>query len=112
MTKSGNKIYLLLASLEIMIEKLAPFGTAAVTVTGSIHEDNIPRIGSHTEECQSFGAALEKCCYQRQRIAVWVAARGGTHTGFLLEATSLLRFITAFSSVDLPTLARPVQVRS
>jgi hypothetical protein len=30
------------------------------------------------------------------------------HTGLLLEATNFLRCITAFSSVDLPTLARPV----
>jgi hypothetical protein len=30
------------------------------------------------------------------------------HTGLLLEATNLLRCITAFSIVDLPTLARPV----
>jgi hypothetical protein len=42
-----------------MIKKLAPFGTAAVAVTGSVHEDYVPKFGSHTEECQSFGAALE-----------------------------------------------------
>src|SRR6266850_125288 len=51
---------LLLASLEIMTKQLAPFRTAAVTVTGSVHEDDVPRVGSHTEERQSFGAALEK----------------------------------------------------
>ncbi len=44
-----------------MIEKLAPFGTAALAVTGSVHEDYVPKFSrSYTEECQSFGAALEK----------------------------------------------------
>jgi hypothetical protein len=42
-----------------MIEKLAPFGTAAGAVTGSVHEDYVPKFRSYTEECQSFGAALE-----------------------------------------------------
>lgn len=42
-----------------MIEKLAPFGTAAVTVAGSVYEDKLPWDGSYTEERQSFGAALE-----------------------------------------------------
>ena len=31
------------------------------------------------------------------------------HTGLLLDATNLLRCITAFSIVDFPTLARPVE---
>jgi len=42
-----------------MIEQLAPFGSAAVTVTGSVHENNVPRCRSYTEECQTFGAALQ-----------------------------------------------------
>jgi hypothetical protein len=101
-----------LANLEIMIEKLAPFGTAAVTVTGSVYEDNVSRIGSHTEERQSFGAALDKNVVINDRQSPHGGGKRQNHTGFLLEATSLLRFITAFSSVDLPTLARPVRVRS
>jgi hypothetical protein len=42
-----------------MIEELTPFGTPAVTVTGSVYEDELPLVGSDTEECQSFGATLE-----------------------------------------------------
>jgi hypothetical protein len=42
-----------------MIEKLAPFGTATVTVAGSVYEDELPWLGSYTEERQSFGLALE-----------------------------------------------------
>jgi hypothetical protein len=94
-----------------MIKKLAPFRTAAVTVTGGVHEDKAARIGSHTEECQSFGAALREKINAVISDSVSPHDGGERHTGFLLEATSLLRFITAFSSVDLPTLARPVRVR-
>lgn len=43
-----------------MIEELAPFGTAAVTVTGRIDKDNLARTRSHTEECQRLGATLQK----------------------------------------------------
>ena len=53
------RIHLLLPSVQIMIEKLTPLGTAAVTVAGSVYEDELPWHGSYTEECQSFGAALE-----------------------------------------------------
>lgn len=88
-----------------MIEELAPFGTPATTVTGSVYEDELPLLEFYTEECQGFRATLEKNDCKRHLVAVW---RGGTHTGLLLEATNLLRCITAFSSVDLPTLARPV----
>jgi len=42
-----------------MIEQLAPFGSTAVTVTGSVDENKLPRCRSYTEECQSFGAALQ-----------------------------------------------------
>ncbi len=42
-----------------MIEQLAPFGTAALPVTGSVYEDQLPWLVSHTEERQSLGAALE-----------------------------------------------------
>ena len=43
-----------------MIEELTPFGAPAVTVAGSVYEDELPWLGSYTEECQSFGATLEK----------------------------------------------------
>jgi hypothetical protein len=43
-----------------MSKQLAPFRTAAVTVAGRVHEHDVPRVRSHTEERQSFGAALEK----------------------------------------------------
>lgn len=42
-----------------MIEELTPFGTPAVTVAGSVYEDELPRVGSNTEERQSFGPTLE-----------------------------------------------------
>ena len=51
-----------------MIEQLTPFGSAAVTVTGSVHENKVPRCRSHTEERQSFGAALQKCCYNAATV--------------------------------------------
>ena len=44
-----------------------------------------------------------KCCHNAAHVG-----ERRNHTGFLLEATSFLRPITALSSVDLPTLARPV----
>jgi hypothetical protein len=93
-------------SLEILIKKLAPFGTPALTVTGGVHEDDLAWMRSHTEERQSFGAALGMLRKQHDSRRV---TRAGGHTGFLLEATSFLRFTTAFSSVDLPTFARPVR---
>jgi hypothetical protein len=52
-----------------MIKQSAPFGTAAVTVAGSVHEDDVPRVGSHTEECQSFRAALEKNAVISDRVS-------------------------------------------
>ena len=45
--------------MQIVIEQLAPLGTAAVSVAGSVYEDELPWPGSDTEECQSFGATLE-----------------------------------------------------
>ena len=45
--------------VEILIEELAPFGTAAVTVAGSVHKQKLPWAGSYTEERQSFRATLE-----------------------------------------------------
>jgi hypothetical protein len=39
------------------------------------------------------------------RNYIWIC---GAHTSLLLEATNFLRCITAFSSIDLPALARPV----
>ena len=43
-----------------MSKQPAPFRTAAVTVAGSVHEDDLPTVRSHTEERQSLGAALGK----------------------------------------------------
>jgi hypothetical protein len=43
-----------------MIEELTPFGTPAGTVAGSVNEDELPLIGSYTEECQSFRPTLER----------------------------------------------------
>jgi hypothetical protein len=42
-----------------MIEEMSPFGTPAVTVAGSVYEDELPFVGSNTEERQSFGPTLE-----------------------------------------------------
>lgn len=42
-----------------MIEQLTPFGTPAVTVAGSVYEDELPLVWSYTEEGQSFGATLQ-----------------------------------------------------
>ena len=53
----GNN--LLLPSVEILFKKLAPFGTAAVTVAGSVYKQKLPWVGSYTEERQSFRATLE-----------------------------------------------------
>jgi hypothetical protein len=59
-----------LPSVEIMIEELAPFGTPAGAVAGSVYEDELPLVGSYTEECQSFGATLEKNDCKRHLVAV------------------------------------------
>jgi hypothetical protein len=53
-----------------MIEELAPFGTPAGAVAGSVYEDELPLVGSYTEECQSFGATLEKNDCKRHLVAV------------------------------------------
>ena len=77
-----------------------------MTVAGSVYEDELPLVWSYTEERQSFGATLEN---HRKRQLVPVSREAEPiHTGLLLEATNLLRCITPFSSVDLPTFARPV----
>jgi hypothetical protein len=41
-----------------MIEQFTPFGTAAITVTGSVHQDEVSQVRSYTEECQRLGATL------------------------------------------------------
>jgi hypothetical protein len=54
-----------------MIEELAPFGTPATTVTGSVYEDELPLLEFYTEECQGFRATLEKNDCKRHLVAVW-----------------------------------------
>jgi hypothetical protein len=88
-----------------MIEELSPFGAPALTVAGSVYEHELPCLWSYTEERQGFRPTLQT----NHLVAVCREARGGTHTGLRLEATNLFRCITEFSSVDLPTFARPVE---
>ena len=53
-----NRNDLLMPSFKIVIEEFPPFGTAAITVTGSIDQDDRPRLWSYMEECQGLGATL------------------------------------------------------
>lgn len=53
-----------------MIEQFSPFRTPAVTVAGSVYEDELPWVGSYTEECQCFRATLQ-IHHKRHLVAVW-----------------------------------------